>query len=138
PDDKLIYISKGRASSPIDPTAMIDSMFARLGNVAVSLEKAGDLSVLHLRFPPGYAYTEARMTVDTVTGLLHHILYKVNTSNWLEKDQIDAPGHPRPYKRQGEVNVIFSGYSHGQFGDDIFNTNRFFTRNGKDFVPAAT
>ena len=128
PEDKIIYLTKSRARSPMDPVGMLDSALAHLGGLSIGLDQTGNLSVLSFRFPPGQAYTEIRMTVDTATGYLQQITYHLYTAGWVEKDQVSKPGHPAPYEAEGLVDVHFSHYAHRQFGGNLFDTDHFFTR----------
>jgi hypothetical protein len=49
---------------------------------------------------------------------------------------IDRPEHPGPYQAEGTVDVIFSGYRTGSFGDAVFDENKFIHKVDSKFEPA--
>lgn len=136
-EDKLIYISNSHFGNPLDPAASMDSILRHLEQVQSTLTHEGPLETLTLNFPPGQPYTRVQMTVDTPTGYIRNMIYDLYTAGFISQDQLDSPGHKGPYEAKGRVTIIFSRYETGRFGDDIFDTGRYFTRVGKTFEPTA-
>lgn len=135
-EDKTIYLSKAHKAGQMDPVSMMDSVFAHLSNVTTSLGKESGEDVVTLQFPPGQTYSRIQIKIDRQTGFFRQISYWLRTAGLVAPDQIESPGHPAPYKEQGEVDIVFSHYDHGHFGEEIFQESAFFTRTGDRFEPA--
>lgn len=135
-EDKAIYISKARKTGQIDPVSMLDSAFSHLSGVKADLNQEDGMDVVTLEFPPGQTYSRIRMKIDRVTGLFRQMNYSLYTAGLVTPDQVESPGHPAPYKDKGQVEVVFSRYEHGRFGDEVFRDSDFFTRTAGRFEPA--
>ncbi|MES1249890.1 MAG: hypothetical protein ABUL46_04355, partial [Chitinophaga rupis] len=81
-------------------------------------------------------YTRIDMVVDRKTGFLQKVTYDLHTASLVRQEMIDRPGHHGPYQSEGQVNVIFSGYQTGAFGDTQFDEKKFFNRVDNRFEPA--
>ena len=136
-DDKAIYLSAAGKATPMDPTQLLDSAFKQLAGVQAALSSEGSWKVLTLRFPPGKMYTYIRMVMDPGTGYLLQMSYGIHTASLVEGDQIDRPGHPAPYRKEGHIDMFLSNYEHGRFGDGLFDEKNFFTRVSGQIEPAA-
>jgi hypothetical protein len=132
-EDKLIYISRTRTANPIDPASSLDSLMNHLDRVRATV--SGE--VLTLTFPPGQPYTQVQMTIDTVTGYIRVMTYDLYTAGFVDRDQLDRPGHQGPYQPKGRVTILFTQYETGRFGDDAFDAGRYFTHVGTQFQPTA-
>lgn len=136
-EDKLIYISNAHFANPVDPASSIDTIIRHLDLVQPSVTGEGPSETLTLIFPPGQPYTRMQMTVDTLTGYIQEMTYDLYTAGFVDRDQLDRPGHQGPYQAKGRVTIVFSQYKTGGFGDEVFDTGRYFTRVGSQFLPAA-
>lgn len=135
-EDKTIYLSKTHQAGQMDPVSMMDSVFAHLNNVKTSLGNEGGSEVVTLQFPPGQTYSQIQIKIDRQTGYFRQMSYWLRTAGLVAADQIESPGHPAPYREQGEVDILFSHYDHGHFGEEIFRESDFFTKTGDRFEPA--
>ncbi|MES1249169.1 MAG: hypothetical protein ABUL46_00720, partial [Chitinophaga rupis] len=81
-------------------------------------------------------YTRVRMTTDLSTGWLTKVEYDLHTNGLVGEEQISSPGHNARYEREGRVEIIFSQYKKGGFGDELFDEDKFFTRTGNQFTPS--
>lgn len=136
-EDKAIYLSAAGKATPMDPTQLLDSAFRQLAGVQAVLSSEGSRKVLTLSFPPGKMYSYIRMAMDPGTGYLQQVSYGIHTAGLVERDEIDSPGHPAPYRKEGHIDMFLSSYEHGRFGDGLFDEKNFFTRVSGQFEPAA-
>jgi hypothetical protein len=136
-EDKAIYLSTAGKATPMDPTQLLDSAFKQLEGVQAVLSSGGGRKVLTLHFPPGRMYTYIRMVMDAGTGYLLQMSYGIHTASLVEGAQIDRPGHPGPYRKEGHIDMFLSNYEHGRFGDGLFDEKNFFTRVSGQIEPAA-
>ena len=136
PEDKVIYLSKPTRPTMIDPVGALDSVWTQLQSLHTEISKDGPMEKFSIFFPPGGAYTRIMMTIDTQSGYLSEITYDVYTAGFVDRDQLDRPGHAGPYQAKGQVTVRFTHYRHGTFGETAFDTGNYFTRVGDQFEPA--
>jgi hypothetical protein len=135
-EDKLIYLSKPTGSGMMDPAGLVDSMLAHMEGMQTRLETQRGAETLTIRFPPGKGYTMVRMTMNSRTGLLERVVCDLKTAAVVGEEMVEQPGHPGPYQPEGRVEIYFSGYTKGGFGEELFNEEKFFTRVGDRFIPA--
>lgn len=141
-EDKLIYLSKPGHTGVFDPITMLDSALIRGAGMQATIEpgtasgKQEGFHTLTLRFPPGNAYTLIQMTVNDKTGWLERISFDMHTAGVVGQEMINRQGHPAPYEQEGRVEILFSQYRKGGFGDEMFDEKKFFTRAGDRFIPA--
>lgn len=136
--EKEIYLSNSRHSGMMDPVGITDSILAHMEGVEASEEKQGGSEVLTLTFPPGKMYTRITMALDARTGFLQRVTYDLHTAPLVGQEMIDKPGHPGPYQSEGQVDVVFSGYRNGSFGDAAFDEKKFFNHVENRFEPAGS
>jgi hypothetical protein len=134
-DDKAIYLSSSRQGIPMDPTQVLDTVFKQMKGVQASIVAESQRKVLTLRFPPGGTYTYIRIAVDPVTGLFQQMTYGVRTAGLVGQDQVRRPGHSAPYEQEGQIDMFFSHYEKGGFGDALFDEKNFFTRAAGKYEP---
>lgn len=135
-EEKAIYLSSAGRAIPLDPTQVLDTVFRQMKGVEASIALESGRKVLTLRFPPGGTYTYIRMAIDPVTGYFQQMTYGIRTTGFVGQDQVRSPGHTAPYEQEGKVDMLFSNYEKGQFGDALFNENKFFTHVGGRYEPA--
>ena len=135
-DEKLIYLSSARPAALVNPAQMMDTVFLHMGGVQTTLTRQNSLETLTLTFPPGRMYSRIRMEADIATGYLQRIQYNLYTTGLVGREMIDRPGHSAPYQSEGQIEMIFSGYEKGRFGDSVFDEKNFFTRVAGGFEPA--
>jgi hypothetical protein len=136
--EKQIYLSNSRRSGMMDPVGITDSILAHMEGVEASVEKNGSSELLTMSFPPGKMYTRITMTLDSRTGFLQKVTYDLHTAPLVGQEMIDKPGHPGPYQSEGQVDVVFSGYRNGSFGDAAFDEKKFFNHVENRFEPAGS
>jgi hypothetical protein len=134
--EKTIYLSGARHSGMMDPVGITDSILAHMEGVQAEVEKQGASEMLTLNFPPGKMYTRITMMLDGRTGFLQRVTYDLHTASLVGQEMIDKPGHPGPYQSEGQVDVLFSGYRNGSFGDAAFDEKKFFNHVENRFEPA--
>ena len=135
-EGKTIYLGAVKSGPHLDPAVLLDSVLEHLQGVRTVLTTMGKSDVLTIDFPPGQAYMRMQIAIDRQTGLLQRIGYDLRTENWLEKEQVDRPGHPAPYQTEGRVEMLFSHYQHGLFNDSLFNEGNFIYKVDGRFIPA--
>jgi hypothetical protein len=135
-DDKLIYLASAGHAPVQNPVGMLDSVFAHVEGVRTRLQTTGGLDVLDLDFPPGQPYTRMELSIDDRTGYFHRVAYWVNTAGLVSQDMIASPGHPGPYQSSGEIDILFTDYRQGHFGDQVFREDNFFTKTAGRYQPS--
>jgi hypothetical protein len=68
------------------------------------------------------------MTINESTGYFQKVVYDMYTEGLVEKDQLTQSGRGGPYQSEGRVEIVFSQYRQGQFADDLFSEDSYFTR----------
>jgi hypothetical protein len=136
--EKTIYLSGARHSGMMDPVGITDSILAHMEGVQAKVEEQGGSEVLTMSFSPGKMYTRITMALDPRTGFLQRVTYDLHTAPLVGQEMIDKPGHPGPYQSEGQVDVIFSGYRNGSFGDAAFDEKKFFNHVENRFEPAGS
>lgn len=138
PEEQAIFLSGASASSAaVNPVQMLDSAFAHLEGVHCQVTSEGGSSTLKMDFPAGRQYSWIKMEADANTGLFRRISYGLQVKGLVSEDMIDRPGHPGQYQQRGQLDMIFTDYENGRFGDAVFDENNYITRiaQGK-FEPA--
>jgi len=137
-EEKAMYLSGSRHSGMMDPVGITDSILAHMEGVEAGVEKQGGSELLTLNFPPGKMYTRITMVLDARTGFLQRVTYDLHTASLVGQEMIDKPGHPGPYQSEGQVDVLFSGYRNGSFGDAAFDEKKFFNHVENRYEPAGS
>jgi hypothetical protein len=137
-EEKAMYLSRARHSGMMDPVGITDSILAHMEGVQAKVEEQGGSEMLTMSFPPGKMYTRITMALDARTGFLQRVIYDLHTAPLVGQEMIDKPGHPGPYQSEGQVDVIFSGYRNGSFGDAAFDEKKFFNHVENRFEPAGS
>ena len=135
-EDKLIYLASAGHTPVQNPVGMLDSVFAHVEGVRTRLQTVDGLDVLDLDFPPGQPYTRMELSIDDKTGYFHRVAYWVNTAGLVSQDMIATPGHAGPYQSRGEIDIVFSDYRQGRFGDQVFREDNFFTKTAGRYQPS--
>jgi len=135
-EDKSIFLSAAGRAIPLDPAQVLDTVFRQMKGVDAAIVSEGRSKILMLRFPPGGTYSYIRMAMDPVTGYFQHMTYGVRTAGLVGQDQVSQPGHPAPYTEEGRIDMMFSNYESGRFGDALFDEKNFFNRVAGRYEPA--
>ncbi|HVU55677.1 MAG TPA: hypothetical protein VHD83_11525 [Puia sp.] len=136
-EDKSMYLSRPGKAIPMSPVQLMDTVFRQLDGIRTDVTTEGRRTILTLQFPPGKMYTRIRMVMDTATGYFQQITYGVLTAGLVGQDQVERPGHPGPYSKEGRIDMVFSNYEKGRFDDALFDEVNFFTRASGRYLPAA-
>jgi hypothetical protein len=130
-NEKLIYLSTPQRAQMADPVAAIDSALTHFDGLSTRITRTGGVVTLNVTFPPGQAYKHVAMTIDEHTGYLQKVVYDMYTEGLVEKDQLMERGNGGPYQSEGRIEIVFSQYRQGQFTDDLFSEELYFTRLGQ-------
>jgi hypothetical protein len=128
PEEKAMYLSGVKNASKVNPVKLLDTVFTQMEGVRTTISTENRSSVLTMDFPAGGMYSRIRMEVEPVTGYFKRIIYYLYTKTLVGTEMIERPGHPGLYAPEGTVEMIFSEYERGRFGDDVFDDRKFFTR----------
>jgi hypothetical protein len=134
--DKAIYLTKAKHSGLIDPVGLLDSVLAHMNGVRTESRHKDGLETVVIHFPAGQQYTAITMTIDEKAGFLTRVTYDLHASTLVSQDMIDRPDHPGLYQAEGQVDVVFSGYRTGSFGENMFDENRFIHKVADKFEPS--
>ena len=127
-DEKIIYLAAAHRATPGNPLGMLDSVFAHLGGIHITVRKEGGQDIMSLQFPPGKSYSRMEIRADGQTGFFQRISYWVNTATAAGKEMIDRPDNPTLYQAQGRMEIVFTGYQQGRFDDSVFREDKFFNK----------
>jgi hypothetical protein len=136
-EERIIYLSGAKHISPVDPLNLLDSILHHMQGIRTQVEPLEGADRLTLLFPPGQQYRSISMTMDRKTGFFQRISYALHTKGLVGDGQLDRPGHPGPYQSEGRIEIGFSDYRQGRFGEERFDEQRFFKRLARHFEPAA-
>jgi hypothetical protein len=134
-EEKLIYLASAKTADQVNPVQAMDSIFTHLQGAHVNVSHGDAIDALVIDLPPGNMYSQIRMESDVKTGFFKRITYRLHTKSLVGEEMIDKPGHPAPYQAEGSVDMIFSAYAVGAFGDAVFDEKDFFIRTGDHFEP---
>lgn len=135
-DTRSIYLAAAKHKETANPINMLDSVFAHIDGVKAHLGKEDHQDIVTLEFPPGQTYSTIRIRLDEKTGYFQRISYSLFTEALVGQDMVDRPGHPAPYQAKGEVDIVFSRYEHGRFGDGLFQEQNYFQKTAGRIEPA--
>ena len=127
-DEKVIYLASAHHVAAANPLSMLDSVFAHIGGIKTTTRHEGGQDIMTLLFPPGKPYSGMEIRIDDRTGFFQQISYSVNTANAVGKEMIDGPNNPSPYQSQGRMEIMFSDYQQGRFGDGVFSEDNFINK----------
>ena len=136
PEEKSIYVSGARPRFSDNPVTIADSILSSLKVLRGEFRQEEGMDIITLHFPAGQTYSGMRLKVDDRTGYFSEIRYSVHTQGLVSADQIDQPGHPAVYQPEGHVDIYFSHYEQGKFGDGLFDEGNYFTKTAGRFMPS--
>jgi len=135
-EEKTIYLSKTRNAAMASPVSMLDSVFAHIDGMKGGIRKEAGSEVVTLQFPPGYSYSVIQFSIDDKTKYFQKISYSLNTKGLVDQELIESPGHSAPYQSRGQVEIVFSNYESGRFGEDLFRVDNYFNKTAGRIEPA--
>jgi hypothetical protein len=130
-DQKLIYLSTPQPAQMADPMATLDTVLAHFEGIHMQIARNNGIATLQINFPPRQIYKNIIMVVNETTGYFERVVYELNTEGLVEKDQLMQPGNSGQYQTEGRVEIVFSDYRKGQFNEELFREDRYFTRLGQ-------
>ena len=105
-------------------------------NAHFNLSVSGKYKLVTIDFPKGADFKNTKIYIDSVTGYISKAVYIVRSQQMLGVD----PGTPIPANSgMSEYAMVESNYINysNQDGDiSLFDSNHYFSRNGKDIKPA--
>ncbi|MBS1567661.1 MAG: hypothetical protein JST39_24975 [Bacteroidetes bacterium] len=128
PEEKMIVLSGARPAGNLDPIGLMDSLLAHTANMHARITRDAGHETLAISFPPDREYSSVRITKDTRTGWIQLVSYNVRTTALVGQDMVSRPGHPAPYRPEGKIDILFSGYRRGGFSQAMFDEGNYFNR----------
>lgn len=134
-DDRIIYLSRPSQDMTVQhPVALIDSL---LDNPAISytINSSGKTKEIIVDFPAGEKYKQIRYLIDSRSGLINRMTQLVESSE-LYDPEIAAQAIPET--AYDIVETIFSNYANKGFDAGFFRADRYFIKEGSDYIAASS
>lgn len=138
-EDRMLYLTKSSDGLSTNPVQQIADFLKNNTGLSTSTSNTAQFKTLRITYPPGMAYKQIDLLIDTTTGFLAKAVYVVQTKLLMESDPTADPSanveQHDPYAR---VEADFQQYSTDTIDMGLFDNDRFFVRDGKNFTPTAT
>ena len=131
-EDKIMYLSKPSSQTKdVNPLALLDSFLLADHTIQYSLVSTGGQQVITIRFAGNGVYKEMDYYVDAASGLL------VKSRALVKAEQLYDP-EIRSQVNAGNAYAVvetrFTHYRQNSFDAAVFNTRRYFKKEGSDFI----
>ena len=135
-EDKLMYLAKPSAQlRATNPLALLDSFLLTNNKLLYGLEIKGKEKIITIDFGKDGPCKRLQYYIDVSTGWLTKMV------NVVKADQLYDPS-VRAQVETGNTYAIvetrFSNYRQNSFDDTVFNTARYFTKDGDKYVATAS
>ncbi|MBL7734241.1 MAG: hypothetical protein JNL51_02195 [Chitinophagaceae bacterium] len=135
-DDRIIYLSRPSQDMVFQrPVALIDSL---LDNPAISyaINYTGKTKEIIVDFPTGERYKQIRYLIDKRSGLINKMTQLVKSSE-LYDPEIAVQTAQESEAAYSIVETIFSNYANKRFDAGFFRADRYFIKEGSDYIAAS-
>jgi hypothetical protein len=134
-DDEIMYLAKPSANTvAANPLAMIDSLLFQNNNISFRLTEDKEWQTLTLDFSAHPTYKQIEYRVDKRSGLLQKMTSLVSNELMSGTPAAQTAVNKSPY---AIVETFFSNYRQGGFDKKLFDSNRYFKKNGNEYLAAA-
>lgn len=131
-EDKIMYLTRPSAfSMSQNPVSMIDSFLTARTDVRYSISRERNTKRITLDFDSGSKYKSIRYEIDAISGYISKMTCVVRASEMYDasvKAQVE----------DSDVYVVveasFRNYRQSGFNDSLFNTTKYFKKEGEEFV----
>lgn len=133
-EDGLMYLSRPLGKPGNDPVAMIDSLLLQNANVTAVISDAQQYRSVVINFPAQSEQKQVEYRIDRQTGYLRSIVNVVRSEHMGEQATNPGPGDAPQF---AIVEVQFTNYRPGGVDAGIFDTSRYFKKQGKEYLAVA-
>lgn len=134
-EDKIMYISKSPVSNQItNPITMLDSLQSKSKDISFSVREIADKKIVFIDFNEGMVFKKIEYYIDNKTGLLSKVKMLVRSNQLYDPSLKGLINDNNSYSN---IDVFYTNYNKSPIDDQVFNTSRYFKRNGKEFLPIA-
>ncbi|MBS1565363.1 MAG: hypothetical protein JST39_13300 [Bacteroidetes bacterium] len=133
--DKLIYLTSPSSKAPAKgPLGQLDSFLDRKMVIRYAATHTDGKTIVTIGYDRGCAYKQVQYYINDNTGLLEKMVSIVRSS------ELYAPGarDQAAANSYAVVETLFSNYREQSFDTGIFDSSRYFTRQGGIYTPAAS
>lgn len=121
-EDEVIYLAKPSANMQANnPLAMIDSLLFQNNKISFEVKNEKLWQNLVMNFPAGSAYKKIEYRIDKLTGFLTNMIAIVKNEA----------------SEYAIVESRFFNYKLGQMDQTVFDANRYFRKNGSEYIAVA-
>ena len=133
--DKLMYLSAPSAqSAAANPLVVLDSFLSKKEGIQYELSNAGGETTVTLRFGSGYTYKRVEYHIEDKTGLLRRMVSVVKSEQLYDPSVRTAIA---PGESYAVVETLFSNYREKGFDAGVFDTGRYFKKEGGNYTSIA-
>jgi hypothetical protein len=130
-EDNVMYLAKPAAGKTTNPLAMIDSLLVNSAGMTPQLTENKQWTTITFTFPLAYPCKKMEYVIDKKTGWL------VKTVNVVRSEELYEPS-ARPFIEGAVTYVIveawYANYQKDDFDDSVFNNDRYFRKQGAEYV----
>jgi hypothetical protein len=135
PEDKIMYLSKPSSqAAAMNPMALLDSLLFKAPGLQYSLTSSPNQQIVTVRFEKSSSYKKIDYYINTRTGFLSKMVSTVNA------EQLYTP--EAQSKLSGEktfaiVETCFTNYREQALDETVFDTGRYFKKEGQEYITVA-
>jgi hypothetical protein len=131
-EDKLMYLSKNSGlERKGNPVMLLDSVLSSNHLLHFSFSTAGAQDLITIYFPGKSEYKSITYYIDHGSGLLAKTVSLVKTARMYETDIQSQLNNVNGYSI---IETRFSNYQPNSFDASVFNTARYYTKQGNSYT----
>ena len=132
-EDQIMYLAKpGSEAKGLNPLSSLDSFVIDTNNVKGSIQEYQYERKISLSFTPGSKYKTIEYFISKETGLINRMINVVESGALFDENVQPLTNTNSSY---AIVEIILSEYQTTEPAEKDFNTNRYFKKEGSDYVP---
>lgn len=132
-EDSLMYLSRPVSRAGNDPVAMIDSMVLQKEGVTCLVTEEQLVRSVIINFPAQSEQKQIEYRIDRQTG------YLLSITNVIRSDRMGEAAPPKPGDppQYAIVEALFTNHHTGEVDAGIFDVNRYFRKQGREYFTVA-
>jgi len=131
-ENNMMYLSKPvEADQGQNPLMMLDSALIKSPGMLYSVKQSTSIKQITLLFPKGMMYKKIDFFIDNKTGFLSKAIYLMKTQLLMDdqNENIDK----KQYDEYARVELNITQYSTATIDPSVFDEQKYYTKQGKDF-----
>lgn len=133
-EDGLMYLNKPSAQNGVAPSLLMDSMLLQNKDVTCSMRQSPEETVLIFQFKSESSYKLIEYIINRKTGFLTGIKSIVKSEHLYDASFRELLETKDSYSC---IEVKYSNYQINSFDKSLLDVNRYFKKEGEEYIPIA-